>query len=79
LPRTAPPDEQILTRLSAGGTNVVINRLPGLLGHLESNWLAGLLLPDRRPVQRVPTGGNILDPKGNDVTSAQFAVNREIE
>jgi hypothetical protein len=44
------PDEQELARLLAGSTDVVINRLPGLLGHLEPDRLTGLLLPDRRPM-----------------------------
>src|SRR3981189_1908481 len=56
LPRAMSPDEQEFARLLAGGTNVVINRLPGLLGHLESNRLTGLLLPDRRPIEGVSAG-----------------------
>jgi hypothetical protein len=52
------PDEQELAPLLAGGMDVVINRLPSLLGHLEPNRLTGLLLPDRRPIEGVSIGGN---------------------
>jgi hypothetical protein len=71
--------EQELTRLLAGSTDVVINRLPSLLGHLEPNGLSGLLLPNRRPVEGVSTGGNIFDLERDDVTTAQFAVDSQIQ
>jgi hypothetical protein len=73
------PDEQELTRLLAGSTDVVINRLPGLLGHLEPNRLTGLLLPDRRPIEAVSTGGNILDFEGDNLATTQFAIDGKIE
>ncbi len=58
---------------------VVINRLAGLFGHLEPNRLAGLPLPDRRSIDGVSTWGNILDLESDDVTTAQFAVDSEVE
>src|SRR6266436_9594098 len=79
LPCATPPDKQEITRLPASSTDVVIDRLPGLLGHLETNRLASLLLPDRRPVEGVSTGGDILDLERDDITTAQFAVDCEIE
>jgi hypothetical protein len=38
-----------------------------------------LLLSDRCAIRRVPAGGDILDPDGDDVTATQLAVNRQIE
>jgi hypothetical protein len=73
------PDEQEFARLLAFGTDVVINRLPGLLGHLEPNQLAGLLLPDSCPIEGVSTGGNILDLEGDNIATAQFAIDGKIE
>ena len=73
------PDEQELARLLVGSTDVVINRLPGLLGHLEANRLTGLLLPDRGPIEGVSTGGNILDLESDNIATAQFAIDGKIE
>src|SRR5215469_332606 len=73
------PDEQEFPQLLAGSMDVVINRLPRLLTHLKPNRLTGLLLPDRRPIEGVSTGGNILDPEGNNIATAQFAIDGKIE
>jgi len=50
-----------------------------LLGHLKPNGLSGLLLPDRRPIHGVSTRCNILDLESDDITTAQFAVDSEVE
>ena len=73
------PDKQEFARLLAGGTDVVINRLPGLLGHLEPNRVTGLLLPDRRPIEGVSAGGNIFDLEGDNIATAQFAIDSKVE
>ena len=73
------PDEQEFARLLAGSTDVVINRLPGLLGHLEANRLTGLLLPDRGPIEGVSTGGNILDLERDNIATTQFAIDGTTE
>jgi hypothetical protein len=36
-------------------------------------------LSDRCPIRRVPAGGDILDPDGDDITTAKLAVDRQIE
>jgi hypothetical protein len=73
------PDEQEFARLLAGSTDVVINRQPGLLSHLEPDRLTGLLLPHRRSIEGVSTGSNILDPEGDNIATAQFAIGGKIE
>jgi len=49
LPQATSPDEQEFTRLSAGGTHVVIDRLQGLPGHYEPDRLARLLSAEPPP------------------------------
>jgi hypothetical protein len=41
--------------------------------------LTGLFLPDRRPIEGVSTGGNILDLEGDNIATAQFAIDGKIE
>src|SRR5215472_17154268 len=48
--------KEVLTRLLVGGSDVVVDRLTGLLSHLEPNWLAGLLLAHRRRSAACPCG-----------------------
>jgi hypothetical protein len=50
-----------------------------MLGHLEPNRLTGLFLPNRRPIEGVTTGGNILDPEGDNIATAQFTIDGKIE
>jgi hypothetical protein len=64
------PDEQELAGLLPGSMDVIVNRLSGLLGHLEPNWLAGLLLANRRSVEGISIGRNILDFEGDNITTA---------
>src|SRR6202045_1419015 len=61
--------EQKVARLSVGGADVVIDRLPGLFGHLEPHGHAGLLLAHRRAFIRLgrvrraaEERGELLDP-----------------
>src|SRR6516225_6417593 len=42
--------KEVLTRLLVGGSDVVVDCLTGLLGHLEPDRLAGLLLAHRRAI-----------------------------
>ena len=51
LPRVTSSGEQEFAGLLVSRTEVVIDCLPGLLGHLEPDRLPGLLLPD--PIQQV--------------------------
>src|SRR5712664_323766 len=58
---------------SAGGY------LPGLLAQFKSDWPPGFLLPDHCAIRRVPAGGDILDPDGDEITAAKLAVDCQIE
>src|ERR1700733_8586348 len=66
--------EKEFTSLPPRCTEVVINRLPGLLGYLESCRLAGLLLPDRCALNGVSMRNNVLELESDDITTAQFAI-----
>ena len=68
-----------LSLLSVRHTQVVINCLPGLFGDLESYRLAGLLLPDRCALNGVSMRSNVLELESDDITTAQFAIDSEIE
>ena len=46
----ATAGKEVLTRLLVGGSDVVVDCLTGLLGHLEPDRLAGLLLAHRRAI-----------------------------
>jgi len=76
---TATASEQELAGPFVGRFQIVIDRLAGLLAQFKSDWPPGLLLPDCRAIRRVPAGGDILDPDGNDVTAAKLTVDRQIE
>ena len=52
-PRSPRPATRNMPRFSAGHPDVVVDRLLHLFGDLEPNGPAGLLLSDRRPIQRV--------------------------
>jgi hypothetical protein len=58
---------------------IVIDRLPGLLAQLKSEWPTSFLQPNRCPIRRVPAGCNILDPDGDDITAAWLAIDCWIE
>ena len=70
--RTTTTSEEELTRLLIGGTDVTIDRLSGLLRHLEPDRLAGLLLAHSCPIDRVTMRNNVLDPQADDVTSSEL-------
>src|SRR5258708_40165836 len=71
--------EQEFAGLSVCRTDVVINRLPGLFGDLESHRLPSLLLAHRRALNGVSVRGNVLDLEGDDIATAQLAVDGQIE
>src|ERR1700674_35052 len=71
--------EQELARLYAAGPDIVIGRLPGLFGDFESYRPPGLLLAHRRPLNGVAERGNVLDLEGDNIATAQLAVDRHIE
>ena len=48
--------------------------MSSLLGQFKFNWTAGLLLSNGSPFDCVSTRGDVLDFKGDQVATAQFAV-----
>ena len=76
---TASADKQCFARFLTSYSYVVIDRLSGLLGQFKPDGLPGLLLPHRRPIDRIPARCNILDLEGNDIAATQLAVDGQIE
>lgn len=54
-------------------------RLPRSLCNLEANGLAGLALCDRRPFLDLASGLDVRDFQPDEVTSAELAVDGEVE
>src|SRR6516225_4374131 len=71
--------EQELPRPPSLQLEVVIDRLPGLLGDLEPDWPPGLPLSDSRSVERVTVRRHVLYADGDDVAAAQLTVDGEVE
>src|SRR5207244_11139919 len=46
---------------------------------LESDWRPSVRLPGRCAIRRVPAGGDILDPNGDDITAAKLTIDCQIE
>ena len=66
---STPAAKQEVARFSTGGADVVVDRLPSVIGDLESNRQAGLLLADRCSVDRISMRGNILDLERDDIAT----------
>lgn len=73
------PRQQKLAWFPSGHTQVLIYSLARLLGYLELNRPAGLLLPHDRPVKRIAIGRHIIDADSNHIASAQLAIDRQVE
>src|ERR1700731_4882698 len=71
--------EQELARPFAGGLQIIINGLAGLIAQFEPDRPSSFLLPDGSAIRRIPAGGDILDPDGDDVAATKLAVDCEIE
>jgi len=50
-----------------------------LFAQFKSDGPLGFFLSDRCSIRRAPTGGDILDADGDDVTATKLAVDRQIE
>src|ERR1700733_12799372 len=70
---TAMAGEQELAGPLVGGLQIVIDGLPGLIAQFKSGRPARFLLPDGCSIRRVATGGDILNPDGNDVAATELA------
>jgi hypothetical protein len=73
IPTTTTAEEE-LTGLFIGGSDVTVDRLSGLLRHLEPDRLAGLLLAHGCLIDRVTMRSNVLDPQADDVASSELAI-----
>jgi hypothetical protein len=71
---TAPAAEEELARLLPGGSYVTIDRLSGLLRHLEPDGLAGLLLAHSRTIDSVTMRSNVLHSQADDIASPELAI-----
>jgi hypothetical protein len=47
---------------------ILVDGLPRLLGEFESYRATGLLLADRRSIERIAVRGYVIDPHRNDIT-----------
>jgi hypothetical protein len=71
---TAPAAEEELARLLPGGSYVTIDRLSGLLRHLEPDGLAGLLLAHSRTIDGMSVPCQIFQVEADDVAATQLAI-----
>jgi hypothetical protein len=76
---TATTREQALSGPLIGRLEIIIDGLAGLFTQFKSDRPTGFLLSYCCAIRRVPAGGDILDPDGNDVTATKLAVDRQIE
>ena len=66
-----------LTWFFAGGPQIVVHGLPGLLGNFESDRNA--FLPVGSAIDGISVKGDVVDLECDDIASAQLAVDSEIE
>ena len=76
LEEKLPAAEEELARLFIGRCYVTVERLTGLLRHLEFDGLAGLFLAYGRTIDSVTMRSNILHPQADDVASSKLAIDR---
>src|SRR5258708_23394657 len=67
------PGEQEFAGLPAGNSEILVNGLPRLLGHLETDRATGLLLADRCSVECVTVGGHVIAAHRHDIAAAQLS------
>jgi hypothetical protein len=72
IPATTAAEEE-LTWLLIGASDVTVDRLSGLLRHLEPDRLAGLLLAHGRAIDQVTMRRNVLAPQADDIASCELA------
>jgi hypothetical protein len=76
---SSSPGEQKLAGIFTNDFDVVVYRLPGWLGQLKTNRPSGLPLAHSGAIDGVAVGCNVIDLNGDNVTSSEFAIDREIE
>ncbi len=80
-PRKVSPraGKQELAGLPAGQPQVLVDRLPRLVGEFEPHRSARLSLANRRTIERIAVRCHVIDADGDNVTAAQLAVDRQVE
>jgi hypothetical protein len=78
-PRHTPAVEQEFAWPLSRSADVVVNGLPGLLRHFESNRLPRFLLADCRSINGIPMWGNVLDLERDDIAGTQLTIDGQIE
>jgi hypothetical protein len=66
---TAATAEEMLAGFLFGGLDIVVDGLALLLGQLESDRSAGLLLPNHRAIDRIPARRHVLDPQCDHIAA----------
>src|ERR1700730_12760094 len=72
--RPTSADEHKFAGLFGSGSQVIVDRLTGLFRQLEPDGLPGLLLSDRRSIDCVSAGRDVLDLDGDKISTTQFAI-----
>src|SRR6516165_6641175 len=75
----ATAGKEVLTRLLVGGSDVVVDCLTGLLGHLEPDRLASLLLAHRCAIDGMSVRRHIFHLEADNVAASQLAIDGQIE
>jgi hypothetical protein len=75
----ATAGKEVLIRLLIGGSDVVVDGLTGLLGHLEPDKLASLLLVHRRAIDGMSVRRHIFHLEADNVAASQLAIDGQIE
>jgi hypothetical protein len=75
----ATTGEEEVAGLPSGQSQVVVDSLSRLVGELEPDRPARLLLTDGGAIHGITTRGHILDADGDHVAAAQLAVDCQIE
>src|SRR6202795_5414315 len=73
LSRPPLPAEEEFAWFLAGGSQVIVNGLPGLLGDFEPDRNAGLFLPDGGAIDGVSMGRDVVGPVRGDHTDSHLA------
>jgi hypothetical protein len=75
----ATTGEEELIRLASGQAQVLVDGRTGLVCELEPYRPARLALPNGCPIDGIPTRCHVIHAYGHEITSAQLAVDGEVE
>ena len=75
----AATSKQKLTRLSSSQPQVFVDGHPGLVCQFEPHRSAGLLLADGCAIHRISARCHVIYADGDDIATAQLAIDGEVE